>query len=284
MADTIKASLTTILDQLDTRFEVVVVDDGSNDHSVAILHAMAATYPQLKVYALPRDRRRKLGLTRNFAITKARGTYVLLHLDCDDLYAPFIIDFTTAFHQIEQAYPHDMLIGGQHINMAKRDFLLSHGPYRNIFRGEDRDLWVRLAAINAFIPFDHVDFVTRLPKKRSQRWYRAIIHTFDHLLNDFRSGMTLATFFYYEGKKWPGMSLALKVFRLLCVLPALIAAQFADPLPLPAAMKSPENFMRYRQLMRGDLNTILARQGHQPDWQKFSNPQAVAIFKNQSTG
>ncbi len=277
MADTIERALRSILDQLDDRFEVVVVDDGSSDDSVKVLKKMQEKYSALKVFPFLRDRGRKLGLTRNESIRQARGQYVLLHLDCDDLYGPYLIDFVKAFHQIERAIGRDVLVSGQHINMARRDFLLSHGPYRNMFRGEDRDLWARLAAIDGYIPFDHVDFVTRLPKPPSQKTYRSLLYTFDHILNDFRASSSLADFFRYEFKKWPKMSLIQKIFRAFCFFPAYLASLFSEKLLPAPGMEKPEQFAAYRAEKRGTLSEILGRLGATPNWAELS-PGGQKIF------
>ena len=162
MADTLERSLTSILDNVDDRFEVVLVDDGSTDNSVEVARALALRYKNLRVVGLRRDAKRKLGLTRNISIQHAMGEYVMLHLDCDDIFGPYLPDFVEVFHRIEECLGRDILLSGQHINMARREFLLKHGPYRNLYRGEDRDLWSRLLTANAYIPLDHVEFCRAL--------------------------------------------------------------------------------------------------------------------------
>ncbi len=270
MADTIERSLTTILEQLDGTFEVVVVDDGSTDDSLRVLKSMQSRYANLRVVPLRRERKRKLGLTRNISIKEAAGDYVLLHLDCDDIYGPYLKDFTIAFHQIEKCLGKDILLSGQHINMGKKDFLLQHGPYKNIFRGEDRNLWHRLAAIEAYIPFDHVDFVTRLPKTAKKRFMRSFYYTWDHLVNDFRAGSSISEFLQYEVLRKKDMTLKLRIYRMLILLPAYFMAKFEEPLLPPATMKTPQEFNEYRTAARGNLETILNRHGCRPDWSVFS--------------
>ena len=87
-----------------------MVDDGSNDGSQFILYDLMSQYNQLRVFCLPRDSKRKLGFTRNFSIHKAVGEYVILHLDCDDIFNRHILDFVTVFHHIEQALGRDVLV------------------------------------------------------------------------------------------------------------------------------------------------------------------------------
>lgn len=280
MERTLEPSLSSILDQLDERFEVLVVDDGSNDNSVSVIKSMQAKYPSLRLIELKRDPKRKLGLTRNISVQEARGEYVLLHLDCDDLYGPFLKDFVSAFHQIEKAIGKDVLLSGQHINMARREFLLQHGPYKNIFRGEDRNLWVRLAAIGAYIPFDHVDFVTRMPKTAKERNTRSILYTWDHLQNDFRSGATIPTFLYYEFTADRGFSWKIKLCRLLFMIPAWFAAKFQEQTPPPAALSTPEKFNDYRTATRGTFAELLKRYKCEPDFSEMSaDAQKIFVSK-----
>ena len=44
MADTLEVSLRSVLDQLDERYEVIVIDDGSKDSSVEILENLSNAY------------------------------------------------------------------------------------------------------------------------------------------------------------------------------------------------------------------------------------------------
>ena len=77
-------SLKSVLDQLDNRYEVLVVDDGSNDCSQEKLHEISKNYENFRYIPLMRDSRRRLGETRNISIEAARGKYVILHVDADD--------------------------------------------------------------------------------------------------------------------------------------------------------------------------------------------------------
>ena len=65
MADTLEISLSSVLNQLDDRFEVLVIDDGSTDKSVDIIRMLKLKYNNLRLICLQRDKNRKLGETRN---------------------------------------------------------------------------------------------------------------------------------------------------------------------------------------------------------------------------
>ena len=193
MARTIERALRSVLEQVPPpHYEVVLIDDGSKDNSVQIIKKLQQEFSHLRLILLKRNSKRKLGLTRNISIQEANGEYVLLHLDCDDITAPHIQDFVTIFHKIEKIINKDFLLQGNPINMGKRDFLLSIGPYQNIFRGQDRDLWKRLRADDALVKLNHKSFKTYLPRTISDRIKRSFYYTFNIIENDFRLDPSLS--------------------------------------------------------------------------------------------
>lgn len=277
MADTIEQSLTSLLSQIDHRFEVVLVDDGSTDDSVSLVKAMQRQHANLRLVSLARDRRRKLGMTRNISIEQAHGDYVLLHLDCDDIFGPHLVHFVEVFHRIEACLGRDILLSGQHINMAKRQFLLLQGGYLNIYRGEDRDLWRRMAAIDAYVPLDHVDFIQRLPKKRSKRTLGALINTYDHLRNDFRAASSIMHALRDERSEWPNMSWKLRILRSLLLFPAWVSSLRKERIHLAL---SHDEIAAYRNRMQGSFSDIMRRHGGDPSLAFLGDAQAIHIFSS----
>jgi len=165
MSSTLKESLSSILDQLDEKFEVIVVDDGSNDNSLTILYDMQKNYPILKVIPLLRDNRRKLGETRNVSVRASSGIYVLLHLDTDDTWDPYIVSFTKIYHDLEKRLNiKNFMLSGKQIQMATKKLLLIN-PYSNIYYVEDRILWNNLAVKNRLVAIDHKEIRSRIPIK-----------------------------------------------------------------------------------------------------------------------
>jgi glycosyltransferase involved in cell wall biosynthesis len=271
MADTIERSLISLLTQINDDFEVIIVDDGSNDASVSIIRRLQSSFNNLRLIALERNKKRRLGLTRNISIKEARGDYVILHLDCDDIFGPHIQDFVKVFRRIEKCIGMDILVSGQHINMARREFLLAHGPYINIYRGEDRNLWTRMAKINAWIPLDHIDFITRLPKESRKKLKKNINDTFDHMKNDFKSGVTLRKYISYEIKKRKLYPLKFFIFRMAMLLPSWFFSLFEDPISQEGTLGSPEAFASYRERVRGTYPEVMARYGCDPSLSFLDN-------------
>ncbi|NLE51220.1 MAG: glycosyltransferase [Chloroflexi bacterium] len=67
--------------------EVVLVEDGSRDNSLAVCEALAAEYEKLRLLRHPNGANRGAGATRNLGILNSRFEYVAF-LDADDFYLP----------------------------------------------------------------------------------------------------------------------------------------------------------------------------------------------------
>ena len=185
----LEASVLSIYNQLDQNYEIIIVDGGSKDGSVEILKKMERHLDRLKVVYLKRDSNRKLGQDRNISIQEANGEYVLLHLDCDDLYYPHIKDWVNIFHTIESCFNEDQLVAGAQINMGKRDFLLSHGPYKNL-HFEDRELWNRLEKSGNLIRLKHHDVRSRMPIPQPDRTIKTLSRTYKRISEDLEQPET----------------------------------------------------------------------------------------------
>lgn len=156
MADTLERSLRSILDQIDDRYELVIVDDGSTDESVAIVEELQLDYDSLRLIELPPDPGRHLGETRNIGVRQARGEHVFLQLDADDVYEPVIQDFTTIYETFRAGLSEPFLFKGNSLTVAPKQLLLKHGPYRNLPVGaEDLDMWRRLLAADSILWLTH---------------------------------------------------------------------------------------------------------------------------------
>lgn len=185
MEDTIQQSILSIYNQLDEDFEILVVDGGSSDKSIEKVKSLQFFLKNLRLIELKRNKKNLLGHDRNISINESNGEYVLLHLDCDDIYAPFIKTWVKVYHIIEKAYGSDNLIMGKHINMAKRKTLIDN-PYKNL-QMEDRELWMRLHKDNKLIEIDHLDIAYRLEKVRSKRYHETIYRTFRFCVQDLKN-------------------------------------------------------------------------------------------------
>ena len=198
MQNTILQSVLSIYNQLDSNFEIVIVDGGSDDNSVSILKNAQKFLDNLKIIELKRDRKRFLGEDRNISIENASGEYILLHLDCDDVYFPYLKSWVKVFHMIESLYGNDILVSGKHINMSKKSVLQEKGPYKNVLF-EDRDMWATYLRENKLIMLDHIDIAQRLPKTRYEIYKRRLTRTHLYILEDLK-GYPFGIIKYYIEK------------------------------------------------------------------------------------
>ena len=79
------AAIDSILAQSFADFELILVDDGSQDDSIHVMRAYEQRDARVRVYQL--DANRGMADARNFGIAKARGEYVTT-MDCDDISLP----------------------------------------------------------------------------------------------------------------------------------------------------------------------------------------------------
>jgi glycosyltransferase involved in cell wall biosynthesis len=175
----LKRALSSVWTQRCTDYEVIVVDDGSNDGTWEYLRGLAG-----KVRVL-RQSNAGPGAARNAGAKAARGDY-LSFLDSDDLWFPWTLD---AFARAIQKHGRPYIIGGNYIEFADEaqplevqeqwcqsvwfpDFLASsHFPYfvgsgtcalrRDAFNaasfledrlnGEDHDFILQLGTVPGFV-------------------------------------------------------------------------------------------------------------------------------------
>ncbi|MCR5269278.1 MAG: glycosyltransferase [Lachnospiraceae bacterium] len=74
-------AIESVLDQTYTDFELIVINDGSTDNSLSIIHEYMKRDQRIRVYSTPN---RGLAQARNLGVKKAGGEYVTF-FDADDL-------------------------------------------------------------------------------------------------------------------------------------------------------------------------------------------------------
>jgi len=174
----LSAALDGVLAQTFRDFDLIVVDDGSNDRTVSMLGDYAARDARVRVIQSPRN----MGLvhTRNACLAACRAPLMAI-ADADDLFAPERLQKQVDFldrhpdvgflgtnatlidsdgHQIgrQQQLPLDdgrirfeLLLGGCFWNTStiyRTDLVRKAGAYRAGYDGvEDYDLWSRLLSL-----------------------------------------------------------------------------------------------------------------------------------------
>jgi len=84
----LKEAVESVIAQTFTNWELVLIDDGSTDHSTQIARYYAQAYPDKILYFEHEEHANKsTAASRNLAISKARGALVAF-LDADDVWLP----------------------------------------------------------------------------------------------------------------------------------------------------------------------------------------------------
>lgn len=97
---TLRSTVDSVLRQSDQDFEIVIVDDGSTDATVSVMHCLASGDDRIRIVSKLND---GVSAARNFGASLARGE-LLAFLDADDEWAPNKLQLHRAVHD------HDPLI------------------------------------------------------------------------------------------------------------------------------------------------------------------------------
>ena len=81
----ISQSIQSVIDQTHTNWEMIIVDDYSNDKTVVIIEKFLKIDDRIQLFKL--DKNSGAGVARNFAIQKSNGNFIAF-LDADDLWKP----------------------------------------------------------------------------------------------------------------------------------------------------------------------------------------------------
>ncbi|WP_019141153.1 glycosyltransferase [Noviherbaspirillum massiliense] len=183
-AEYIGEAIESVLSQDYRNFELLIVDDGSTDHTEEVVAGFSD--PRIRYI---RKEHSGLAPTRNRALAEARGDYIVWH-DSDDVLLPGVLD---AYGKLARTWPEvavaygDLIVVGASGNMlgelksdnhagnahflarlARRNALPIGGTMvktsvmravngfdDSLTAAEDYDLWVRIAAQR--LPFMHLD-------------------------------------------------------------------------------------------------------------------------------
>jgi glycosyltransferase involved in cell wall biosynthesis len=241
MARTLRESLCSILCQLTAEYEVLVVDGGSTDGSVAILQNLAAEYQNFRYLTPDPDPDRHLGGDRAISVDEANGDYLLLHLDADDYYHEGIRDFVTVYHQIESQVERNLMLVGSHITMVGRQHLQDLGSYRNLRAAEDIDLWRRALADDntLFLFLDEPKFWESIGYEKGplDRHRRSVAMK----SSEFQTGITLRSYLDWVHRQNSGWRL---LYGLLTTLYSYGLALRRESLGGPDAYRSKSELAR----------------------------------------
>jgi len=147
-APTVMQSLRSLLTQLDSNFEVVIVDNFSTDGTYDILQDFQRGYGVRVI-----QRRCSRGIGRQVAFEYASGDYVIANMDLDDLFLPVLNQIISRYHDkaegkmlaIFNSKPPPNMTSDwvQNITIAPRQLVAAIGGWRDLNVFEDWDIWNR---------------------------------------------------------------------------------------------------------------------------------------------
>jgi glycosyltransferase involved in cell wall biosynthesis len=278
--NTINKSLRSVLEQIDERFEVVVIDE-STDKSPLILKKLEAEFPNvLKCFFYGNEPLKSIGAARNMSIIKATGTYCIMHIDCDDVWFPYINYFADVFLEIEKFVKDDFLLAGHQINMARRDFLISVGPYQDVKHGEDRDLWMRLAKRKQYMPLDHIPFFERLPLGNKTNKIKAFKRTYWSVGDEIRGGKKFLIFLKEFFGSYSHLSVTMKLLRIFFYPLAKIKYRNLVKLDNSQYFENTSDWNLYKKEFSGTFSEIAPIWGFPGSLNFLANESARKIFEH----
>lgn len=179
---TLRESLDSILCQIDTSYEVIVVDQNSTDRSRLILEEYQNTN-KIKLYHM---RVRNRGMGRQYAFEKSSGYYIISNMDTDDIFNSNLKILLEGYRKYAEGKllwarnrAADSHWGEGHITVVPRSLLIELGGWHDLHIWEDWELASRAAKIKRYCwtDFQLIAKLNPHPERiRADRkfWYRVI--------------------------------------------------------------------------------------------------------------
>jgi glycosyltransferase involved in cell wall biosynthesis len=140
---TIENSLRSILDQIDSQFEIVMVDNLSTDGSRAILEEFARR-GMIRLI----EEKCSRGRGRQLAVEEAKGEYIISGLDMDETFEPMLMSLLDFYH--EKCEGKLLRAKSQGTVVVPRRVLSELGGWRDLQYGENWDIARRAADIGLY--------------------------------------------------------------------------------------------------------------------------------------
>lgn len=161
----LKNCIDSVIDQSFADWELVLVDDGSEDYTFEIANTYLQKHPNIRYL---KHQNKKQGYAKNAGIQASFGKYITF-LDSDDAYKPNHLESRWEYMQThseidlieggffseEEIFVVDYFKAGQTINLrkcvlgptffGKRNVFFELKGFNNILYGEDTDFWDRAA-------------------------------------------------------------------------------------------------------------------------------------------
>src|SRR3989442_7776500 len=182
----LRPTITSILSQIDERFEVLIVDQNSTDGSLEYLKELGEK-GLIRVFT---QNRRCRGLGRQYAFEMSTGDYII-SLDSDNILRPVLQLLLRLYHH---HYEGSTLAVRGGITIAPRQLAVLIGGWRDLSFFEDMDFWARSARVGHFRHIESIDTVEYLrPFGRGRGILSMIRYRYEMFRDGKRLGMSVFT-------------------------------------------------------------------------------------------
>lgn len=138
----LRPAIESILDQTYRNFELIIVDDGSEDSSWQIIQKFRANYPRtIKAYHLKKNQ--GIFQARNFGFLKTSGKYIAM-MDADDISHPTRLEKQIEFMEVN---PKTIVLGCQADIIDEKGRLIGKKTLPLIYR----EIYYQFAIVNPMI-------------------------------------------------------------------------------------------------------------------------------------
>jgi glycosyltransferase involved in cell wall biosynthesis len=156
---TIERCMNSVLSQIDSDFEVVVIDSYSTDGTLEFLKSIAEK-GEIRLITAKCNR----GEGRQMALEQARGKYVIAKVDTDAIYKPLLRTIAEFYEEKEKEIGEFVLCCG--VIVSSKSFLMRVGGWKPLQWGENYELYKRLIDSGDVymwrvdVSYDHLKFKT----------------------------------------------------------------------------------------------------------------------------
>lgn len=230
----IRETIESVLKQTYSNFEIIVVDDGSNDNTISILNELALqdnriSYFQIEHSGMP-------AVPRNFGIRKSQGDFVAF-LDSDDLWVKnklgkqieefekhpdyiFLYSMSVTFGNVNIFSPHYEVLPLLHKYVKNKNELITIGNTitcssvlikkealqklngfdedEKLKAIEDYDLWIRLSELGVFGFIPRIQVFYRIHGNQSSADWQTKQNRVKYLAE--KRNLNLPVYKYYRNK------------------------------------------------------------------------------------
>jgi len=138
MSETILSTLNSLIEQMTPEWEMVIVDDNSDDHSVDVILDFIQSCPDKNV-SLYQINVMNRGIGRDICAKHSLGEYLVHAIDCDTIYAD---DTLSKIEERIKEHPSMASAGDGYFSIPSN--LYRKNPYAQLHWSEDKEIYKRL--------------------------------------------------------------------------------------------------------------------------------------------